>query len=181
MGHRNHDGYCSQNRSYHRCLGVSGGCTFDSAVHYHYEFQSSSRCNNRLTIQWNEPCQRYCCRFSDACVICERIPLWSPFLGCWFFLVTSNPLIRSSQLIPASAFFMAPLEQKFSELSKRVDDLTQRVAQTPADSASRLNDSIEALIANQKALQDAVLSSHRLFQEALAAQSQQRSSSCIIC
>jgi hypothetical protein len=76
---------------------------------------------------------------------------------------------------------MAPLEQKFSELSKRVDDLTQRVAQTPADSASRLNDSIEALIANQKALQDAVLSSHRLFQEALAAQSQQRSSSCIIC
>jgi hypothetical protein len=77
---------------------------------------------------------------------------------------------------------MAPLEQKISELSKRVDELTQsRVVQTPADNASRLNDSIEALIANQKALQDAVLSSHRLFQEALAAQSQQRSSSCIIC
>jgi hypothetical protein len=77
---------------------------------------------------------------------------------------------------------MAPLEQKISELSKRVDELSQcRVAPTPADSASRLNDSIEALIANQKALQDAVLSSHRLFQEALAAESQKRSSSCVVC
>ncbi len=77
---------------------------------------------------------------------------------------------------------MAPLEQKLSELSKRVDELTQsRVAPTPADNDSRLNDSIEALIANQKALQDAVLSSHRLLHEALAAQSQKRSSSCVMC
>jgi hypothetical protein len=77
---------------------------------------------------------------------------------------------------------MAPLEQTVNELSKRVDELAAKgTPVTNADNASRQHDAIEALIANQKSLQDAIISSHRLFQEALASQSKQRSSSCSIC
>jgi hypothetical protein len=76
---------------------------------------------------------------------------------------------------------MAPLEQAVNELSKRVDELAAKGTPTNADNASRQYDAIEALIANQKILQDAIVSSHRLFQEALTSQSKQRSSSCSIC
>jgi hypothetical protein len=82
---------------------------------------------------------------------------------------------------------MAPLEQKVHELSKRIDELAAKVAPT-VDDVQKHRDPIEVLIANQqeiqanqKALQDAVISSHRLFQEALAAQSQQRNCGCNIC
>jgi hypothetical protein len=83
---------------------------------------------------------------------------------------------------------MAPLEQKVFELSKRVDELSAKGSPTNAENTSRHQDAVEVLIANQQKLQDALMSmqdvlvsSHRLFQEALAAQSKQRSSSCSIC
>ncbi len=128
---------------------------------------------------------------------------------------------------------MAPLEQKVSELMKRVDELarsnagakiTPTVASqeharaadvqssapvTPAvsvastshvrsqphgpapdsDGSTRLYGMVEALIANQQAiqanqqaLQEALISSHRFLQESLSArQTSQRSSSCSIC
>jgi hypothetical protein len=82
---------------------------------------------------------------------------------------------------------MASLQQEVLELSKRLDELAAKVA-SPDDDVQKHRGPIEVLIANQqeiqanqKALQDAVVSSHRLFQEALAAQSQQRSRSCNIC
>jgi hypothetical protein len=87
---------------------------------------------------------------------------------------------------------MAPLEQKVSELMKRVDELNEAKIspRTPdSDGSSRFFGIVEALIANQQAtqanqqkLQDALISSHRVLQESLAAhqQSNQRSSSCSI-
>jgi hypothetical protein len=89
---------------------------------------------------------------------------------------------------------MASLQQEVLELSKRLDELAAKVA-PPDDDVQKHRGPIEVLIANQQeiqanqkslqanqqALQDAVISSHRLFQEALAAQSQQRSRSCNIC
>jgi hypothetical protein len=38
---------------------------------------------------------------------------------------THSQTCLPSQLIPASAFFMAPLEQQVSELMKRVDELAR--------------------------------------------------------
>ncbi len=75
---------------------------------------------------------------------------------------------------------MASLQQEVLELSKRLDELAAKVA-SPDDDVQKHRGPIEVLIANQKALQDAVISSHRLFQEALAAQSQQRNCGCNIC
>ena len=82
---------------------------------------------------------------------------------------------------------MASLQQEVLELSKRLDELAAKVAPSD-DDVQKHRGPIEVLIANQqeiqanqKVLQDAVLSSHRLFQDALAAQSQQRSRSCNIC
>jgi hypothetical protein len=89
---------------------------------------------------------------------------------------------------------MASLQQEVLELSKRLDELAAKVA-PPDDDVQKHRSPIEVLLANQQeiqanqkslqanqqALQDAVISSHRLFQEALSAQSQQRSRSCNIC
>jgi hypothetical protein len=93
---------------------------------------------------------------------------------------------------------MASLQQEMLELSKRLDELAAKVV-PPDDDVQKHRGPIEVLIANQqeiqanqkalqdavissqKALQDAVISSHRLFQEALAAQSQQRNCGCNIC
>ncbi len=80
------------------------------------------------------------------------------------------------------------------ELSKRFDELAAKVA-SPDDDVQKHRGPIEVLIANQKALQDAVissqkalqdavissLSSQKALQEALAAQSQQRNCGCNIC
>ena len=88
-----------------------------------------------------------------------------------------------SQLAPASSFGMASLQQEVLELSKRLDELAAKVAPSD-DDVQKHRGPIEVLIANQKALQDAVisnLSSQKALQEALAAQSQQRTATCNIC
>jgi chromosome segregation ATPase len=96
---------------------------------------------------------------------------------------------------------MASLQQEVLELSKRLDELAAKVA-PPDDDVQKHRGPIEVLIANQqeiqanqkalqdavissqKALQDAVissLSSQKALQDALAAQSQQRNCGCNIC
>ena len=78
-----------------------------------------------------------------------------------------------SQLVPASAFLMAPLEQKLNELSKRIDELADKSTPTNAQNSYH-RDAIETLIANQQALQNELISSLRLFQEAFGAYSKQQ-------
>jgi len=78
---------------------------------------------------------------------------------------------------------MASLQQEVLELSKRLDELAAKVAPSD-DDVQKHRGPIEVLIANQKALQDAVissLSSQKALQDALAAQSQQRNCGCSIC
>jgi hypothetical protein len=99
---------------------------------------------------------------------------------------------------------MASLQQEVLELSKRLDELAAKVAPSD-DDVQKHRGPIEVLIANQqeiqanqkalqdavisslssqKALQDAVissLSSQKALQDALAAQSQQRNCGCNIC
>jgi hypothetical protein len=63
-----------------------------------------------------------------------------------------------SQLAPASSFGLASLQQEVLELSKRLDDLAAKVAPSD-DDVQKHRGPIEVLIANQQAVQDAVISS----------------------
>ena len=68
---------------------------------------------------------------------------------------------------------MAPLEQKVYELSKRIDELADN--STPINTKNSKNhEAIEALMANQQAVQNELISSLRLFQDALNAHSKQQ-------
>ena len=68
---------------------------------------------------------------------------------------------------------MAPLEQKVYELSKRIDEFADK--STPSNTQnSNHHEVIEALMANQRAVQNELISSLRLFQEALSSHSKQQ-------
>jgi hypothetical protein len=68
---------------------------------------------------------------------------------------------------------MAPLEQKVYELSKRIDELADN--STPINTQNSKNhEAIEALMANQQAVQNELISSLRLFQDALNAHLKQQ-------
>lgn len=68
---------------------------------------------------------------------------------------------------------MAPLEQKVYELSKRIDELADN--STPTSTQNPKNhEAIEALMANQQAVQNELISSLRLFQDVLNAHSKQQ-------
>ena len=193
---RCHGGNCRQNRSHSH---GSRACRSVSAALHPQELQPSSSCLDRRSGFRN--IRRHCCQDdikSKRC-ICEYIaPLASPCTSAFLAWALRIPhrlrLHAVPQLPPASSFGMASLQQEVLELSKRLDELAAKVAPSD-DDVQKHRGPIEVLIANQqeiqanqkslqanqKALQDAVLSSHRLFQDALAAQSQQRSRSCSIC
>ena len=121
-------------------------------------------------------------------------PLASPCTSAFLAWAQRIPhrlrLHAVSQLAPASSFGMASLQQEVLELSKRLDELAAKVAPSD-DDVQKHRGPIEVLIANQqeiqanqKVLQDAVissLSSQKALQDALAAQSQQRNCGCNIC
>jgi hypothetical protein len=62
---------------------------------------------------------------------------------------------------------MAPLEQKVYELSKRIDELADQ--STPINTQNSKNhEAIEALMANQQAVQNELISSLRLFHASMS-------------
>jgi hypothetical protein len=68
---------------------------------------------------------------------------------------------------------MAPLEQKVYELSKRIDEFADKC--TPSNTQnSNHHEVIEALMVNQRAVQNELISSLRLFQETLNSHSKQQ-------
>ena len=182
---RCHGGNCRQNRSHSH---GSRACRRVSAARHPHELQPSSSCLDCRSDFRN--IRHHCCQDdikSKRC-ICEYIaPLASPCTSAFLSWAQRIPhrlrLHAVSQLVPASSFGMASLQQEVLELSKRLDELAAKVASSD-DDVQKHRGPIEVLIANQKVLQDAVissLSSQKALHDALAAQSQQRNCGCNIC